>query len=83
MKEINALKKLAGNPPEAHLDVTDRVMREIRGMRRGADDSKPMWWAAILSSGAALAVVLLAMQSIADFQDPFGGFLNSIWTVLR
>ena len=83
MNEIDALKKLAGNTPEERIDVTGRVMREIRAMRRGSEGSKPLWLAAILSSGAAVAMVLLAAQSFADFQDPLGGFLNSIWTVLR
>ncbi len=82
MKEIDILKKLAGNPAEEGIEVTDRVMRQIRAMRRETEP-KGMWLAALLSSGAALATVLLAVQSIADFQDPFGGFLNSIWTVLR
>jgi anti-sigma factor RsiW len=83
MNEIDRLRQLAGNPPDPQIDVTDRVMREVRALQRQAEEPKPMWWAAILSSSAALAAVLLAMQSFTDFQDPFGGFLYSIWTVLR
>jgi len=83
MNEIDRIRKLAGNPPGEPIDVTDRVMREIRDLDRQADEPRPMWLAALLSSGAAVAAVLFAFQSIAAFQDPFGGFLTSIWTVLR
>jgi hypothetical protein len=84
MNEIDRLRKLAGNPPVEPIDVSDRVMRRIRAMeRQAAEPGATMWWAALFSSGAAVAAVLLAVQSIAAFQDPFGDFLSSIWTVLR
>jgi hypothetical protein len=74
---------LAGEAPPQTVDVADRVMREIRALEREAGGSRTMWLAALLSSGAAVAAVLLAVQSITAFQDPFGDFLTSIWTVLR
>ena len=82
MKEIDDPEKIGwesrgrGNRSDGSRDAANP--RDAAG-----EEPKGMWLAALLSSGAALATVLLAVQSIADFQDPFGGFLNSIWTVLR
>jgi anti-sigma factor RsiW len=83
MNERELLKKLGDSVPEPHVDVTGRVMREIRAMRDRPESGRPLWLAAIFSSGAAVAMVLFAAQSLTDFGDPFGGFLSSIWTVLR
>ncbi|MGA3067444.1 MAG: hypothetical protein ABSF29_11420 [Tepidisphaeraceae bacterium] len=83
MNEIERIQKLAGNPPGEAINVTDRVMREIGELGRQESEPPTMWLAALLSSGAAVAAVLLCLQSIWAFQDPFGDFLTSIWTVLR
>jgi anti-sigma factor RsiW len=84
MKEIELIQKLdaaAGPPPE--IDVADQVLRRIRTARAQAPQSGPMWIAALISSVAAAAVLLIALQSVSALQNPLGDLLTPMWTVLQ
>ena len=57
MNEIDLLKKLdAASPDVGEIDVTARVMRQIRSTPFRVVESSPMWIGALLSGVAAAAV---------------------------
>jgi hypothetical protein len=85
MNEINHIKRLdavsAGGAPE--IDVADGVLRRIRTERIESADAGPMWIGAIVSTLAAAAVLLVAVQTFTGLQDPFGDLLTPLWTAFR
>jgi hypothetical protein len=81
MDEIEFIKKLdAAVDDGPAVNVSDRVLRRIRITKAQASDSGPMWIAALVSTLAATAVLLLAIQSFSSLQDPFGDLLTPLWT---
>lgn len=84
MNEIEFIKKLdAAAGDAAPIDVTDRILRRIRTAQVHAADSAPMWLAAICSTLAAAAILLVAFQSMSGLQDPFGDLLTPLWTAFQ
>jgi len=84
MSEIEFIQKLdaaAGDPATA--DVSDKVMRRIRSGLSSASDSRPMWLAALVSTLAAAAVLVIAVQAFSGLQDPFGDLLTPVWTAFQ
>ena len=84
MNEIEHIQKLdaaAGKVPP--VDVSTRVLREIRVARSRASDTKPLWLAALVSGLAAAAVVLIAAQTFSGLQDPFGDLLTPVLTAFQ
>jgi hypothetical protein len=84
MNEIEYIQKLdaaAGETPA--VDLSDKVLRRIRTARAQVSDSGPMWLAALFSTLAAAAVLLLAVQSFSGLQDPFGDLLTPLWTAFQ
>jgi hypothetical protein len=84
MSETEFIKKLdaATGPPPA-MDVSDQVLRRIRTARAQASESAPMWIAALFSTLAAAAVLLLAFQALSGLQDPFGDLLTPVLTAFQ
>ena len=79
MNEIEHIQKLdaaAGKVPP--VDVSTRVLREIRVARSRITDAKPLWFAALVSGLAAAAVVLVAAQTFSGLQDPLGDLLTPV-----
>jgi len=84
MKEIEFIQKLdAATGEPAPIDVSDRVLRRIRTGQAVATDSATLWLPALLSTLAAAAVLLIAVQSISGLQDPFSDLLTPLWTAFQ
>ena len=84
MNEIELIRKLdaaAGEMPP--VDVSNRVLREIRVARSRSADTKPLWIAALVSGLAAAVVVLVAAQTFSGLQDPFGDLLTPVLTAFQ
>jgi anti-sigma factor RsiW len=84
MNEIETIQKLDAAMGEgAPVDVTQRVMREIRAGARAAQTPRPMWIAAVVSAVAAAAVLVVAAQTFSGLQDPMGDLLTPVMTALQ
>jgi hypothetical protein len=82
MNEIEFIQKLdaaAGDGPP--IDVSNQVLRRIRTER--AADSRPMWLAAVISTLAAAAILLITVESYSGLQDPLGDLLSPVVTVFQ
>jgi hypothetical protein len=84
MNEIEFIKKLDGasaDPPP--MDVSDEVLRRIRTGRAAASDPTSLWLPALLSTLAAAAILLLAVQTLSGLNDPFSDLLTPLWTAFQ
>jgi hypothetical protein len=84
MNEIEFIKKLdsaSADPPP--MDVSDHVIRRIHFGRAAAPDAGSLWLPALLSTLAAAAVLLLAVQTLSGLNDPFGDLLTPLWTAFQ
>jgi hypothetical protein len=84
MNEIEYIKRLdiaagSGEP----IDVTDRVLRQVRPAPLRIPESPPMWIGALLSTLAAAVVFLIAFQALSGLQDPFGDLFTPLLTVFQ
>jgi hypothetical protein len=84
MNEIDHIKHLdAASGEGTPIDVTDRVLRQIRSMHIRAAEPSPMWIGAILSAIAAAAVLMLAFHAFSGLQDPFGDLFTPLLTTFQ
>jgi hypothetical protein len=84
MNEIQRIQQLDARIPEPPpIDVSAQVLRAIRQRQSAATEPAPMWLAALLSTLAAAAVLLITLQSVSGVQDPFNDLLTPVWTAFQ
>jgi hypothetical protein len=84
MNEIEYIKKLDAAADSARpIDVTARVLRQIRSTPVRLPDPQPMWIGAILSTLAAAAVLMLAFHAFSGLQDPFSDLFTPLLTAIQ
>ncbi len=93
MKELEWLKNMdseAARSPAPQIDVADRVVATLRSPMRfrahqaaTLDAPASLWAATGLSWAAAAAALFIAIQAVAQLQDPFSDLFNPLTMVLR
>ena len=84
MNEIEFIKKLDNAMPDPlPMDVSDQVIRRIRSGRAAIANTDSLWLPALLSTFAAAAVLLVAVQTLSGLNDPFGDLLTPLWTAFQ